>query len=206
MDPGGANSSAMHVMLSAALTLLLVMDPFGNVAVWVPLLSEVPASRRRRVIVREVLAAMVLLAVFPVAGPPVLALLGIQSPALTVAGGVVLFLIAIRMIFPQQGGIFGEDLGGGEPLIVPLAVPLLAGPSAMATVTLLTMQRGTVVVLEALGIASAVSLAVLLQSDLISRSIGRRGNVAVQRLMGMLLTVIAVQMFLGGVREFMSLR
>ncbi len=189
-------------ILYAALTLFLVTDPLGNVAIWTPLLKDVAPERKRTVILRECLIAVGILIAFMFFGPASLNLMQIQQPALPVAGGVVMFLIALRMLFPQHGGIFGDEVAPGEPLIVPLAMPLLAGPSAMATVTLLSTQIGWRLVLPALAINGVMSIAILTQSDWLSRKLGQRGTTAIERLMGMLLTIMAVQMILSGLKEF----
>src|SRR5690606_8262957 len=117
------------------------LDPVGNIPVWTALLRDVPAARRRWVIFRECLIALAVLVAFVFAGPALLRLLAVDGPALQIAGGVVVFLIALRMMFPRSGGVFGDEMMRGEPLIVPLAVPLLAGPSAIAAVMLLATAR-----------------------------------------------------------------
>jgi len=192
-------------LLSAAIILLIVMDPLGNIPSFLSVLQEVPVERRRWIIVRESLIACTILLLFLFFGRGLLAALQIEEPSLTVAGGVILFLIALRMIFPHEGGLFG-DSPGGEPLVVPLATPLIAGPSAMTTV-LLFASREPARILEwagAVGLATAVSTVALLGSEPLARILGERGLHALQRLMGMLLTALAVQMFLTGVRQFLA--
>ena len=189
----------------AALTLFLVMDPVGNIGMWLPILEAVPPRRRRWVVVRENVIALVVLVAFLFFGPALLRTLKVQMPALEVAGGVVIFLIALRMIFPSPGGLFGGDDMEGEPLIVPLAIPLLAGPSAMATVMLLSTQcASSSTVLVGLVAAWLVGLAILLAANRIARLLGRRGMTAVERLMGLLLTVIAVQMVMSGATHYLE--
>ena len=189
----------------AALTLFLVMDPVGNIGMWLPILEAVPPRRRRWVIVRENVIALVALVAFLFFGPALLRTLKVQMPALEVAGGVVIFLIALRLIFESPGGLFGGDDVEGEPLIVPLAIPLLAGPSAMATVMLLSTQvASSATVLVGLVAAWLVGLVILLAASRIARLLGRRGMTAVQRLMGLLLTVIAVQMFMSGTMHYLE--
>lgn len=191
---------------SAALTLFLVMDPIGNVPIWVALLRDVPPERRLLVILRENVIALCTLTLFLFFGPALMAFLGIQGPALHIAGGVVMFLIALRMIFPHPGGLFGDETVGGEPLVVPLAIPLLAGPSAMAVVMILatSSEEHPVVWLPALLGAWFVGLLILLPAAKLERVIGRRALIAIERLMGMLLTLIAIQMMLTGIREQFS--
>ena len=192
-------------VFSAAMLLFLVLDPFGNLPFFVAALEPVDRSRHFRVIVRELLIALAVLVVFLFAGRHILALLGISEPALTVAGGAVLFLIAIKMVFPPQGGHTSEDIAG-EPFIVPLAIPYVAGPSAMATVLLLSSRDPArwpewLVALFAAWLASAL---IISMSAFLGRHLGRRGMIAIERLMGMLLVAIATQMLMTGIAEFLG--
>ena len=201
---GDVSSFGMTVF-SAAVTMFLVMDPFGNIPFFVSALEGVDRNRHTRVILRELLIALGFLVGFLFAGQHVLNLLHITEPALRAAGGTVLFLIAIRMVFPRPGGTTGEELNG-EPFIVPLAVPYVAGPSALASVLLimnLEPERWPEWLL-ALLIAWIATSAVLLFSGVLSRYLGRRGLIAVERLMGMLLVALAVQMLMTGIRTFLE--
>jgi multiple antibiotic resistance protein len=191
-------------ILSAVITLFLIMDPLGNIPLFLSTLKTVRPERRQRVLVRElVLAYLVLLAVVFL-GNALLRLLGLEQETISIAGGIVLFLIALRMIFPVDGGT-GEMLEG-EPFIVPLAVPLIAGPSTLAALLLLqrTAPGQTMSLLLALTIAWALSGAILLSSTFFYRLLRERGLIAMERLMGMLLVMIAVQMFMNGVRAFLD--
>lgn len=194
-------------LASAAITLFLVLDPLGNIPIFLGVLDGVAPERRRAVIIREMVIALAILSLFLAFGKFILAGMGISQPALSIGGGVVLFLIAIRMIFPGRRGVVDGDepRAGEEPLIVPLAVPLVAGPSAMATLILFGTQQPDRLLdwFGALAIAWTASLVVLLASDLLRRLLGRRGLAAVERLMGMILTTIAVQMLLTGIELFM---
>jgi len=196
-------------VFSVAFLLFLVMDPFGNVPVFLSVLRPVDRSRRRWVIARELVIALVFLLAFLFGGQYLLRAIGISESSLTVAGGVILFLIALRMVFPTPGGVFGQDTedAEGEPILVPLAVPLVAGPSAMASI-LFIMSNNPERWLEwlaALLIAWAATGAVLLLAPNLSRLLGNRGLVATERLMGMVLTAIASKMVLSGVAEFFGL-
>lgn len=186
--------------------LLLVTDPFGNVPLFASALSQVPAERRWRVIVRECLIAFFLLLAFLFFGRPFLSALQLSGVALQIGGGVVLFLIALRMIFPQPGGIMGHDGTDGEPFIVPLAIPALAGPSALATVLLLSStgaaERSQHIL--ALVLVAVVWLVVLLGAERMQRALGARVMVAFERLMGLILTAIAIEMLLAGVRAYLK--
>jgi multiple antibiotic resistance protein len=187
---------------SAAILLFFVMDPIGNIPLFLAALAPVAPARRLRVVCRELLIAYGLLVGFLFAGRPLLSLLRISEPALTMAGGIVLFLIAIRMVFPAVHGRLGEDVEG-EPFVVPLAVPYIAGPSALATVLLMT-SRGPGRHSEwfaAVSLAWLASAAILLSGSMLSRMLGEKGIVAIERLMGMVLVASAVQLFLDGAAQ-----
>jgi MarC family membrane protein len=191
---------------SAVIILLLVMDPVGNIPLFVALLRNVPAERRMRIIVRECLIAYGVLLVFVFFGPAILRLLGLSDASLNIAGGVILFIIALRLIFKHPRGIFGDDLHGGEPFIVPLAIPSIAGPTAIATVVLM-VARAPERVWEwagALTISAFVTLLLLLFAERLGNLLGARGLAALERLMGLLLTAIAVQMLLKGIEGFVK--
>jgi MarC family membrane protein len=188
---------------SAVVILLLVTDPIGNIPIFVSLLRPVAHERRVRVILRECAIAFGVLVGFVLFGGWLLALFGLSDRSLTLAGGVILFLIALRMIFRGPEGIFGES-PAGEPLIVPLAIPSIAGPAAIATVVLLVSRAPDRIGewLAAVAVVLAVSLATLLLAERISRWVGERALTAFERLMGLLLTAIAVEMLLRGIEGF----
>ena len=188
---------------SAVVILLLVTDPIGNIPLFVALMRPVARKRRVGVIARECAIALAVLVAFALFGRWLLDLFGLSDRSLTLAGGVILFLIALRMIFRNPEGIFGES-PSGEPLIVPLAIPSIAGPAAIATVVLLVSRAPQRLAewLAAIVIAMAVSLVTLLLAERISRWLGERALVAFERLMGLLLTAIAVEMLLRGIEGF----
>ena len=191
-------------MLSIALTLFLIMDPFGNIPVFMSILQKVPAERRRRVLVRELLLALAIIVGFIFGGQYALSLLGLRQESVSIAGGIILFLIALRMVFPGRDGLGDTNLEG-EPLLVPLAVPLIAGPSLLAVLLLFATaepQRLPVLLVAAF-IAWAATFLVLLSSTLLIRLLTRRGLIAVERLMGMILVAFAIQLFLDGVSEYL---
>jgi MarC family membrane protein len=192
-------------LLSAIVLLILVMDAVGNVPLFLTALAEVEEKRRLWVLTRELLIALLILILFLLLGPFILEALQINEPSLTVAGGVILFLIALRMIFPTSEGFWKEELSG-EPLIVPLAVPLIAGPSALATVLLLVSRQPEKWAqwLAAVVIAWSITAVILLLSAPLGRLFGQRGLLALARLMGMILITIAVQMFLSGLQKFLG--
>ncbi|MGD0089322.1 MAG: MarC family protein [Planctomycetota bacterium] len=191
--------------LSAAVLLVMVMGPLDNIPVFEAILKDFAVRKRNWIVLREHLIALAVLAVFLFCGRFILDIFQIEGYALSVAGGIILFLIALRMIFAEPGGVFGL-VPGGEPFIVPLAVPFIAGPSAMTTVLLLATREPArwPAWLLALMCAWLVSLVILFSATTLSRLLGERTLVAIQRLAGLLLTAVAVQMFLAGMREFMQ--
>jgi MarC family membrane protein len=188
-------------IVSAAFLLFLVMDPLGNIPFFLSALARVEPTRRGWVVARELVIAYVVLVVFLFAGSPMLKLMHITEPALTIAGGVILFLISLRMVFPSPHTAMQEDIDG-EPFIVPLAIPYVAGPSALATVVLMVSQKADQWPswLAAVTLAWAVSAAIIAGGSALSRVLGQKGLVAMERLMGMVLVAVAVQMFLNGVK------
>jgi multiple antibiotic resistance protein len=194
--------AAMEIF-QAALLLFIIIDPVGNAPIFASVLRDLDGPAARRVILRESLIALAIMVSTLFAGSTLMGWLGLTQPALGLAGGIILFLISLRMIFPAPGGVFGENdqqHGGRVPWCVPLAVPLLAGPSAIATLMLLAArdpQRMGDWSL-ALGAAWIISTAILLCAPWLGRVIGRNALEAVQRLLGMLLTAVAVQQFLDG--------
>ena len=192
-------------LISAAILLFLVMDPLGNLPMFVAALKHVPPERQRRVILREMCIALVAMLLFLFCGGYLLRLLGLSETALGVAGGVVLMLIALRMVFPSRETSLHEEVTA-EPFIVPLAIPYVAGPSALATVLLMN-SREPERWLEWTGailLAWAACLPLMLSSGWLRQRLGDRGLIAVERLMGLLLVTIAVDMLMNGVARFLA--
>jgi MarC family membrane protein len=192
-----------HTFVSALILLLLVLDPLGSLPIFIPIMRTVPKERRTRVAVREVTIAFCVLLAFMFLGDGFLRVMHLSERSLEVAGGVILLMVAIRMIFSHEGGVYGTP-DGREPLIFPLAVPLLAGPSAMATVLLLASRQPERMLqwVGALVCAMVVSGAVLLLCDRIRRLLGDSVVSAVEKLMGLVLTAIAVEMILAGLKRY----
>lgn len=190
-----------HTFASATILLLLITDPLGNIPVFVSSLRAVPADRRARVIVREVLIAFALLLTFMFVGDSFLRAMSLSQVSLQIAGAVVLFLIALRMIFPPRGEQ-AATVPQHEPLIVPLAIPALAGPSALATVMLLVSQAPDrrLEWVGALAVTMAVCALVLLGAERLQRVVGERVISAFERLMGLVLVSISVEMLIRGLR------
>lgn len=182
--------------------MFLVMDPLGNIPFFLTALSKVPAERQNRVVLRELFIALVVLVFFLFTGQYVLKMLHISEPALTISGGVILLLIAVRMIFPASERPLKEDVEG-EPFIVPLAIPYVAGPSTLATELLLMSQEPDrwVEWLLALLIAWSVTSVILYFASSLRYLMGPKGLIAIERLMGMVLITVAIQMMLNGARE-----
>jgi multiple antibiotic resistance protein len=190
-------------LISAAITLVFVMDPLGNIPFFISALNPVAPKKRQWVILRESFIAFVILLLFLLFGQLILEGMHISQPALSIAGGIILFLIAIRMIFPEHSK---DDKSQRvlEPFIVPLAVPLIAGPSTMTVVMLLANQgpNDKFLLVIALAIAWFITTAILIFADVLRKVLGERGLYAVERLMGMILTTMAVQMLLSGIEQF----
>ena len=194
-----------HTFLSAFVLLLLVLDPFGNLPIFISVMRPVARERRNVVVLRELAIASTVLLVFMVGGGQFLQLMRLSERSLEVAGGVILLLIAIRMIFHGTAQDFAPADGEPrEPLVFPLAVPLLAGPSAMATVLLLASHQPHRLLewIAALAAAMAVSGVVLLSAGHIRRWLGDSMVAALEKLMGLVLTAIAVEMILAGIQRY----
>ena len=190
-------------IFSAALLLFLVMDPLGNIPMYLSALRNVPAERRTKIIARELLIALMIMVLFLFAGRHFLSVLKISDPALTVAGGVVLFLIAIKMIFPPD---HPADAPTEEPFIVPLAIPYLAGPSTLASLILImnSEPQRWPEWLAALFGAWLVCGIILVSAVPLAKILRERGLTAIERLMGMILIALAIQMLMTGIREFIA--
>ena len=193
-----------HSFLSALVLLLLVLDPIGSLPIFISVMRNVAPERRTRVALRESAIAFAVLLLFMLTGQAFLGLMRLSERSLEVAGGVILLIIAMRMIFASGAEIYAADAKGREPLIFPLAVPLLAGPSAMATVLLLASRQPERLFtwVGALTVAMLFSAVVLLGADRIRRWIGSSMVSAIEKLMGLVLTAIAVEMILAGLKRY----
>ena len=194
-------------ILSAALLLFLILDPLGNIPVFLSVLKPLPRKRQRIVLARELLIALVVLMAFLWGGKYALDMMHLRQESVAIAGGIVLFLIGIRMIFPRPEGLMGE-LPGGEPFIVPLAIPLVAGPSGMAAVMLMGSNEPARLGdwSLALMIAWGATAVILFSATLLYKYLGRSALTALERLMGMLLVAISVQMVLDGIGTYLQLQ
>ncbi len=191
---------------SAALLLFLILDPLGNIPVFLGLLRPLAPNRRRLVLARELVIALAVLMGFLFGGQYVLAAMHLRQESVSIGGGIVLFLIGLKMIFPSAEGMFG-DVPEGEPFIVPMAIPLIAGPSGMASVMLMSHSdpQRTVDWSIALLVAWFATAMILFAATYLYKILGARVLVAVERLMGMLLVTVSVQMFLDGLGVYLHI-
>ncbi|KMV74201.1 antibiotic transporter, partial [bacteria symbiont BFo2 of Frankliniella occidentalis] len=196
----------MTELFSAAVLLVLIMDPLGNLPIFMSVLKHIDPKRRRVIIIRELLIALVIMLLFLFTGEKMLAFLNLRAETVSISGGIILFLIAIKMIFPSPESTTSGLPAGEEPFLVPLAIPLLAGPSLLATLMLMSHQypgdMGMLII--ALSIAWGITAAILMMSGLFLRLLGSKGVNARERLMGLILIMIATQMFLDGIRAYLK--
>lgn len=192
-------------LYTTTVTLFLVMNPLGNIPVFISTLQYVDPKRRLTILIRESFFALIILVIFLFAGHAIIKGLQVTEPALGIAGGIILFLIAIKLIFPPPK--INNDTPISEPFLVPLATPLFAGPATMATTMLLATQNPgeTSSMLASLFFAWLLSAILIISSSTLSRMLGSRGLTALERLMGMILTTLAVQMFFTGIQSFFHL-
>ncbi len=190
-------------ILSATILLFLIMDPLGNVPIFLSYLER--CENRYRVLARELIMALVVLFLFLFLGEQMLRFLRLEQSSVSLAGAIILFIIALRMIFPVTRQ-YGDEEEEEEPFLVPLAIPLVAGPSILATLILMASKHpnelGTLSV--ALLVAWILSSVILFSATAMQKYLGKNGMIAIERLMGMLLIAISVQMFLDGIRDFVS--
>ena len=189
---------------AAALLLFFILDPLGNIPILLSLFKDLPAERQRKVLMRELLIALVVLMLFLWGGQYALELMHLRQESVSIAGGIVLFLIGLRMIFPPPEGIMGE-VPGGEPCIVPLAIPMIAGPSGMAAVMLLGSQEPARMGdwMLALILAWGATAVILFSATYLQKWLGTRVLTAIERLMGMVIVAISVQMLLDGIASYL---
>lgn len=188
--------------LATVVLLLILLDPLGNIPLLISLLRPLEPARRQRVVLRENAVAALLLIVFVFIGDWLLSALRLSAPALEISGGLILFLIAVRMVFPSQGHHEEDSSREGEPLIVPIAVPMIAGPAALATVLLTARQDPhQLSLVAAILLAIVVNTLILLAGERLARLFGKPGLAAMERLMGLILTTMAVQMLISGIKS-----
>ena len=185
-------------------SLFLLMDPIGNIPIYLAVLKDVKAKRQRKIIIRELLIALAVIILFTFIGEHLLDILGVGQETILISGGIILFIIALKMIFPSGKEGAYESPGNGEPFIVPLAIPLVAGPSVLAAVMIYSHQERIGLLIEAICIAWAGSMIILIGAPFLKKILGVQGIVACERLMGLLLTLMSVQMFLEGLSLYLQ--
>ncbi len=197
----------MTELFSASVLLILIMDPLGNLPIFMSVLKHIEPKRRRVIIIRELLIALIIMLLFLFTGERILSFLNLRAETVSISGGIILFLIAIKMIFPSEESSSSGLPAGEEPFLVPLAIPLLAGPSLLATLMLMSHQYpgGMSLLIAALLLAWAVTATILMMSGLFLRLLGAKGVNALERLMGLILIMLATQMFLDGIRAYLKL-
>jgi len=190
------------MITSIAVTLFLIMDPFGNLPVILTLLKDYSQKEKLQIIIRELFFSLIVLIIFIFFGKSIMNFLGLKEESISIAGGIILFLIAIKMIFPSNEPMFGAE---NELFLVPIAIPMIAGPSLLATLILFSSQYGTKEVLIASIIAWSLSFIIIVVSIIYSKYIPKRVFIAIEKLMGMLLIALAVQMLLDGIGKYLHL-
>ncbi|MDR9827357.1 YhgN family NAAT transporter [Vibrio sp. FNV 38] len=192
-------------ILAAATMLFLIMDPLGNLPIVLSILKHIDKKRQRMVLVRELLFALGILMLFLFAGKSIMSFLQVEPETLSISGGIILFIIAIKMIFPSAGSITGLA-AGEEPFIVPLAIPMIAGPSVIAALLLLSSQHPEKMVELSLAVLLAwgATFLILMFYGVFHKLLGERGLKAIERLMGLLLVMISTQMFLDGLKGYLG--
>lgn len=193
-----------NTIWSAAVLLFLLMDPIGNIPILLAVLKGIELRRQRTIIIRELLIALGILIFFIFTGRPLLNFMHLQKEAVTIAGGIILLIIGLRMIFPKPEGVMGQT-PGGEPFLVPIAIPMIAGPSVLSM--LILMSQGStgnrVSLVLSLVIAWIMSFIILLVAPALIKVLKQRGLIALERFMGMILVMMAVQMLLDGFKQIL---
>ena len=197
----------MEFILSAVVTLILIMDPFGNIPLFITSLKKVSPERRRFVLLRELAIATIIMVTFLFAGGKALDLLGIKQYSMGISGGIILFIMSLKLVFNSlEDETTKNNPKEEEPFIVPLAIPLIAGPATLSMLLIFSATPGGNIwqILIALLVASIINSAILLLSFPISNMLGKRGLIAVERLTGMLLVLMSVNMVMNGIAEFLK--
>ncbi|CAL4324569.1 UPF0056 inner membrane protein YhgN [Buchnera aphidicola (Neophyllaphis podocarpi)] len=197
----------MNDMISSIILLLLIMDPLGNLPIFMSVLKNFTPKRRKIVLIREMIIALIIMILFLFAGEKILSILNLRTETVSISGGIILFLIAINMIFPTKENNNNGISVGEEPFLVPLAIPLVAGPSLLATLMLLSHQypNQMIYLSVSLIIAWIITLIILLLSGVFLRIFGSKGVNALERLMGLILIMLSTQMFLDGIRSWFKI-
>jgi len=191
-------------LFAVCFSLFLLMDPIGNIPVYLAVLKNVKQKHQQKIIIRELFIALAVIIIFAILGEHLLDILGVGQETVLISGGIILFIIALKMVFPSGVEIAYKTPENSEPFIVPLAIPLIAGPSVLAAVMIYSHQQMLGFLIAAICIAWAISTIILLSAPFLKKILGDRGIVACERLMGLLLTLISVQMFLKGLSLYLQ--
>ena len=193
-----------YPLVSLSISLFLLMDSIGNIPLFLSILKHIDPARQKKIIVRELFIALFFILFFAYLGEELLSLFEISQSTLGISGGIILFMIAIKMIFPgeEKSEAFVKKQ---EPLIVPLAIPLIAGPAILASVMIYAKtQEGMFVLTSAILIAWVATFLVMFFATNIQKVLKERGCEALQKLMGLILTLIAIQMLMNGIQKFVG--
>jgi MarC family membrane protein len=193
----------IYQTLSVAFSIFIVMDALGNLPIFITQLKNVPIKNQKKVVIREHLIALVIIILFYFVGRGILDFLKISTYSLQIAGGIILFILSLTMLFSTKEETFSKSK---EPFIVPLAVPLIAGPAVLTTIILFSNSYSMYIMLSSITVAWFLSLIILISSSFISKILKNKGILALERLMGFILIMIATQMFLAGIASFIKLK
>ncbi|NIG99252.1 MAG: YhgN family NAAT transporter [Buchnera aphidicola (Periphyllus acericola)] len=194
----------MKNMISNTILLVLIMDPLGNLPIFMTILKNFDSKRRRIIIIKEMLVALLIMFSFLFSGENILSFLNLKTETVSISGGIILFFIAIKMIFPNDENNENNISSKDEPFLVPLAIPLVAGPSVLATLMLLSHQNSSCIksLILSLIIAWLITLIILLMSDIFLKIFGKKVVNVLERLMGLILIMLSTQMFLDGIKKW----
>lgn len=194
---------SLNAIFEIAFPLFLIMDPLGNLPVCLSMLKEFSPSRQRKILLRELLFALGIIIIFMYLGAGLMKMLSIHQSTLRIAGGVILFIISMKMIFPKPENPVAE--AEKDPFIVPIAVPLFAGPSLLAAV-MVYGSRGDdgFTVISGTMLAWGLAFIIMMTGPTLARLLGKRGLRACERLMGLILILLAVQMLEDGIAYYIS--
>lgn len=193
---------SLNNFFSLSFSLFLLMDPIGNVPIFLSILKKIDPKRARIIILRELLIALGIIILFTFIGAPLLKIIGVAPYTVMIAGGIILFILSLNMIFPSTDSSLSFPVHK-EPLIVPLAIPLVAGPAVLAAVILYSYEEKVLVTIFSIIVAWIASTIILLISASLRKFLGERGLLACERLMGLLVILIAVEMFLKGLTKYL---
>lgn len=191
-------------IFSISLVLFLIMDPIGNISSFLKMVEEIPPKKQNMILIREMLIALLVMVIFNYIGEGIYELLQISDPAVRLSSGVILFIISVQILFPNLSGL-RENLPKEEPFIIPFAIPLIAGPSVLATIMLYAhMEQSQPVMLFSILCAWILALLVMIAAKPLYKIMGENGLMACEKLMGMVLVLIAIQRFLDGVEQYVA--